>query len=94
MKDTSRLRQAVLTWLEHAQDLPSIPQAITDVALAAEPEFDAVINAVVDAAPRSQHRDLYGKSDGDWLPNWSTLLGRSGLGEASRLVAQGATVPV
>jgi hypothetical protein len=53
-----------------------------------------VINAVVSAAPKSEHRDLYGKADGDWLPRWSTLLGGSGLGDATRLAAQGATVPV
>jgi hypothetical protein len=59
-----------------------------------QPEFDAVVNAVVGAAPKSEHRDLYGKADGDWVPRWSTLLGGSGLGDATRLVAQGATVPV
>ncbi|MGW7047024.1 hypothetical protein ACWGDT_30925 [Streptomyces avermitilis] len=92
MEDTSPLRQAVLAWLEQARDLPSIPQAITDVALSTQPEFDAVINAVMGAAPKSEHRDLYGKADGDWVPRWSTLLGGSGLGDATRLVAQGATV--
>ncbi|WP_351237517.1 hypothetical protein [Streptomyces sp. NPDC002133] len=46
-------------------------------------------NAVVVAAPKSEHRDLYGKVDGDWLPRWSTVLG-----DATRLVAQGAEVPV
>ncbi|MEV7871420.1 hypothetical protein AB0P17_36190 [Streptomyces sp. NPDC088124] len=94
MEATSQLRQAVLTWLEQARDLPSIPQAITDVAPSTQPEFEAVINAVVSAAPKSEHRDLYGKVDGDWLPRWSTLLGVSRLGDATRLVAQGATVPV
>lgn len=94
MEDTSPLRQAVLAWLELARDLASIPQAITDVALSTQPEFDAVINAVVGAAPKSEHRDLYGKADGDWMPRWSTLLSGSGLGDATRLVAQGATVPV
>lgn len=94
MEDSSQLRQTVLTWLEQARDLPSIPQAITDVALSMQPGFDAVTNAVVNAAPKSEHRDLYGKVDGDWLPRWSTLLGGSGLGDATRLVAQGAAVPV
>ncbi|MFF1408133.1 hypothetical protein, partial [Streptomyces sp. NPDC058294] len=94
MEDTSPLRQAVLAWLEQARDLPSIPQAITDVALSTQPEFDAVINAVAGAAPKSEHRDLYGKADDDWAPRWSTLLSGSGLGDATRLVAQGATVPV
>ncbi|MCX4648073.1 HEPN domain-containing protein [Streptomyces sp. NBC_01446] len=93
MEVTSPLRQAVLARLEQARNLPSIPQAITDVALATQPEFDAVINAVMDAAPKSEHRDLYGKADGDWLPRWSVLLGGSGLGDATRLVAQGVTVP-
>lgn len=94
MEDTPPLRQAVLAWLEQARDLPSIPQAITDVALSTQPEFDAVINAVAGAAPKSEHRDLYGKADGDWAPRWSTLLSGSGLGDATRLVAQGAMVPV
>ncbi|MFE9059906.1 hypothetical protein [Streptomyces mutabilis] len=94
MEDTASLRQAVLAWLEQARDLPSIPQEITDVALAVLPEWDAVSDAVVRAAPISDHRDLYGKADGDWAPRWSTLLGGSGLGDATRLVAQGATVPV
>ncbi|MFI1935419.1 hypothetical protein [Streptomyces sp. NPDC020330] len=94
MEDAFPLRQAVLAWLEQARHLPSIPQAITDVALSAQPEFDAVINAVVGAAPKSEHRDLYGKTDGDWAPRWSTLLSGSGLGDATRLVAQGAAVPV
>ncbi|MGW6739379.1 hypothetical protein ACWGDX_01335 [Streptomyces sp. NPDC055025] len=94
MEDISQLRQAVLTWLEQARDLPSIPQAITDTALSTQPAFEAVINAVVNAAPKSEHRDLYGKTDGDWLPRWSTLLGGSRLGDATRLVAQGAPVPV
>ncbi|WTO32884.1 HEPN domain-containing protein [Streptomyces achromogenes] len=94
MEDTSELRQAVLTWLEQARNLPSVPQAITDVALAVLPEWEALSNAVVRAAPVSEHRDLYGKVDGDWLPRWSTLLGGSGLGDATRLVAQGAEVPV
>lgn len=94
MEATSQLRLAVLAWLEQARDLPSIPQAITDVALSARPEFEAVINAVVGAAPRSEHRDLYGKVGGDWLPRWSTLLRGSRLGDATRLVAQGASVPV
>ncbi|MGW5172559.1 hypothetical protein ACWEQ1_34990 [Streptomyces nodosus] len=94
IEDIAPLRQAVLAWLEQARHLPSIPQAITDVALSTQPEFDAVINAVVGAAPKSEHRDLYGKADGDWAPRWSTLLGGSGLGDATRLVAQGATVPV
>ncbi|MFD9280273.1 hypothetical protein ACFWD7_23720 [Streptomyces mirabilis] len=94
MEDTTPLRRAVLTWLQEARDLPSVPQAITDVALASKPGFSALGNAIVDAAPRSEHRDLYGKTDGDWLPRWSTLLGESGLGDATRLVAQGVTVPV
>lgn len=93
MEDTSQLRQAVLVWLEQARNLPPAPQAITDVALAVLPAWEALSNAVVRAAPISDHRDLYGKADGDWLPRWSTLLGGSGLGDATRLVAQGATVP-
>jgi hypothetical protein len=58
MEAKSQLRQAVLTWLEQARELPSIPQAITDVALSTQPGFEAVINAVVSAAPKSEHRDL------------------------------------
>ncbi|GFE27519.1 HEPN domain-containing protein [Streptomyces nigrescens] len=94
MEDASPLRQAALTWLEQARNLPSVPQAITDVALAVLPEWEAVSDAVVRAAPISDHRDLYGKVDGDWLPRWSTLLSASGLGDATRLVAQGAKVPM
>ncbi|MEU9662895.1 hypothetical protein [Streptomyces chartreusis] len=94
MEETSGLRQSILAWLEHARRLPAIPQTLTDVALATQPEFDQVINAVVGAAPRVEHRDLYGKVDGDWLPRWSTLIGGSGLGDATRLVAHGAKVPV
>ncbi|WP_431995505.1 hypothetical protein [Streptomyces griseoflavus] len=94
MEDTSPLRQAVLTWLEQACDLPSIPQDITDVALAARPEWEALSNTVVLAAPISDHRDLYGKLTGDWLPRWPVLLGASGLGDATRLIAQGTAVPV
>ncbi|MEU5709865.1 hypothetical protein [Streptomyces flaveolus] len=94
MEDTSPLRQAVLDWLEQARDLPPVPQAITDVALAALPGWEALSNAVVRAAPISENHDLYGKAEGDWLPRWSTLLGGSGLGDATRLIAQGATVPV
>ncbi|MEU0214496.1 hypothetical protein ABZ281_04995 [Streptomyces sp. NPDC006265] len=94
MEDTSQLRQAVLTWLEQARNLSYEPRAITDVALAALPEWEALSNAVVWAASISDHRDLYGKVDGDWLPRWSSLLSASGLGDATRLVAQGVKVPV
>ncbi|HWU10540.1 MAG TPA: hypothetical protein VN520_29960 [Streptomyces sp.] len=94
MEDTSQLRQAVLFWLEQAHTLPSIPQAVTDVALAIRPEWEDLSNAVALAAPISEHRDLYGKLTGDWLPRWSVLLGASGLGDATRLIAQGAAVPV
>ncbi|MDT0616331.1 HEPN domain-containing protein [Streptomyces lancefieldiae] len=94
MEDTSLLRQAVLDWLEQARDLPSVPQAITDVALAALPAWETLSNAVARTAPISQNRDLYGKFDGDWLPRRASLLGGSRLGDATRLIAQGATVPV
>ncbi|MGW4198831.1 hypothetical protein [Streptomyces sp. NPDC005004] len=94
MEDTSQLRQAVLTWLEQARELSPVPHAITDVALSAVPGWEALSNAVVRAAPISENRDLYGKVDGDWVPRWSTLLGGSGLGNATRLIAQEATVPV
>lgn len=93
MEATAELRQAILTWLEYTRSLPSIPQAITDTALATQPRFETVLNAVVAAAPRTEQPDLYGKTGGDWLPRWSVLLGGSGLGEATRLVAQGAKVP-
>ncbi|WP_327411194.1 HEPN domain-containing protein (plasmid) [Streptomyces sp. NBC_01281] len=93
MEDPSPLRLAVRTWLEQARSLPSVPQAITDVALAAQPNFEDLADAVALAAPQSEHHDLYGKVDGDWTPRWSVLLG-SGLGDATRLVAQGAAVPV
>ncbi|MFE7211988.1 hypothetical protein ACFY0A_24025 [Streptomyces sp. NPDC001698] len=51
-------------------------------------------NAVMNAAPKSEHRDLHGKADGDWRPRWSVLLGGSRLGDATRLVAQGMVAPV
>ncbi|MER5853961.1 hypothetical protein ABT126_45720, partial [Streptomyces sp. NPDC002012] len=94
MEDTSQLRHATLTWLEQAHNLPATPQALTDVALATRPEWEALSNAVTLAAPISDHRDLYGKLTGDWLPRWSVLLGASGLGAATRLIAQGALLPV
>ncbi|WP_328580508.1 hypothetical protein [Streptomyces sp. NBC_00370] len=94
MEDNSQLRQAALAWLEQARHLPSIPQAVTDAALAARPEWDDLSNAVVMVAPISEHRDLYGKLTGDWLPRWPVVLGASGLGDATRLIAQGAAVPV
>lgn len=65
---------------------------MTDAALAERLEWEDLSNAVVLAAPRAQHRDLYTKSHGDWLPSDRALLGRSGLGDATRLVAQGAQV--
>ncbi|MFG2402589.1 hypothetical protein [Streptomyces lydicus] len=93
MDGYSDLRQATLTWLRQAHDLPQIPQLITDVALAMLPEWENVRTTVVFAAPRDQHRDLYAKSDGDWLPSDRALLGTSGLGDATRLIAQGVKVP-
>lgn len=94
MEEHPELRSAVRAWLEQARDLTPIPQAITDVALITrlEEEWEALSNAIVDAAPIGQHRDLYGKQDGDWLPTHRTLLGASGLGAATRLIAQGAQV--
>ncbi|MFI1654756.1 hypothetical protein ACH4ZU_07405 [Streptomyces sp. NPDC020472] len=88
------LREAVLSWLEHARSLPPAPQAITDVALAALPQWDTLEDAVAAAAPRDEHPDLYGKVEGDWVPSFSALLGASRLGEATRLIAQGADVPI
>ncbi|MFE0654385.1 hypothetical protein ACFVZH_38220 [Streptomyces sp. NPDC059534] len=88
------LRGAVLSWLEHARGLPPTPQAITDVALAALPQWETLEDAVVAAAPRDEHPDLYGKVEGDWVPSFSALLGESGLGAATRLIAQGADVPL
>ncbi|MFE1367254.1 hypothetical protein ACFW84_23865 [Streptomyces anulatus] len=88
------LRESVLLWLEHARSLPPAPQAITDVALSVLPEWEALEGAVAAAAPRDEHPDLYAKVDGDWIPNYRTLLGKSGLGEATRLIAQEAAVPV
>lgn len=87
------LRQATLTWLRQAHDLPRIPQLVTDTALALLPQWEQISNAVVLAAPYAQHHDLYAKSDGDQLPSSRTLLGRSGLGDATRLIAQGLAVP-
>ncbi|WP_406073090.1 hypothetical protein [Streptomyces virginiae] len=94
MSNDLPLREAALLWLEHARRLPPTPQAITDVALAVLPEWDALEEAVSAAAPRREHPDLYAKVDRDWIPNYRTVLGESGLGEATRLIAQGAAVPV
>ncbi|WP_327122127.1 hypothetical protein OG206_32430 [Streptomyces sp. NBC_01341] len=88
------LREAALLWLEYARTLPPVPQAITDAELAGGPEWDALEEVVASAAPRDEHLDLYAKADGDWKPDYRTLLGESGLGEASRLIAQGADVPL
>ncbi|MFH8582254.1 hypothetical protein [Streptomyces zaomyceticus] len=88
------LSEAALLWLEHARNLPPNPQAITDAALSVLPEWGALEEAVAAAAPRDEHPDLYAKVDGDWIPSYRTLLGESGLGEATRLVAQDAAVPV
>ncbi|WP_326615376.1 HEPN domain-containing protein (plasmid) [Streptomyces scopuliridis] len=94
MEEHPELRLAVRAWLRQARDLTPIPQAITDIALITrlEEEWEALSNAVVAAAPIGQHRDLYGKQDGDWLPTHRTLLGASGLGDATRLIAQGVQV--
>lgn len=94
MREDSDLRLAVIEWLRQARSLPSIPQAITDVALADLPQWETLSNAVVHAAPISDHQDLYAKSEGDWQPAYRVLLGQSGLGAATRLVAQGAQVAV
>ncbi|GGR47796.1 hypothetical protein GCM10010497_58970 [Streptomyces cinereoruber] len=94
MNETLPLREAVLSWLEYARDLPPTPQAITDVALAVLPQWELLEGAVAAAVPRYEHPDLYGKVDGDWIPSFSALLGESGLGEATRLLAQGADVPL
>ncbi|WP_326623924.1 MULTISPECIES: hypothetical protein [unclassified Streptomyces] len=95
MEDHSELRQATLAWLRQAHCLPPIPQAITDIALTTqlEDEWQNLSNAVVSAASRTEHRDLYVKTDGDWIPSHRALLGHSGLGDATRLIAQGARVP-
>ncbi|MEW5655278.1 hypothetical protein ABGT92_08065 [Streptomyces cinereoruber] len=94
MSTHSSLRETVLSWLEQARTLPPTPQAITDVALATLPQWDILEDAVAATAPRAEHPDLYGKVDGDWIPSFSVLLGESGLGEATRLIAQGADVPL
>lgn len=94
MGEDSDLRLAVIEWLRQGRSLPSIPQAITDEALSDLPQWETLSNAVVHAAPISDHRDLYAKSKGDWLPAYRVLLGQSGLGAATRLIAQGAQAPV
>jgi hypothetical protein len=88
------LRQATITWLRQARTLTQFTQAITDEALATLPAWDDLSNAVTLAAPKPDHRDLYGKFDGDWLPKYHALLGASGLGDATRLIAMGAKVPL
>ncbi|MEV4429808.1 hypothetical protein ACN9M0_32875 [Streptomyces sp. R-07] len=86
-------REAALSWLEHAHNLPPTPHAITDEALADGPNWEALEEAVSTAAPRDEHPDLYAKVNGDRIPNYRVLLGESGLGAATRLIAQGADVP-
>ncbi|MET9880394.1 hypothetical protein ABZZ36_38180 [Actinacidiphila glaucinigra] len=93
MGDNRELRQAVIGWLRHARTLPPIPQLITDAALTTRPEWETLSNAVAQTAPIADHRDLYAKSDGDWLPASRALLGQSGLGTVTRLVARGVQVP-
>ncbi|MET8439250.1 hypothetical protein ABZV61_42770 [Streptomyces sp900116325] len=87
------LREAVLSWLEHAHHLPTTPHAITDEALTDLPEWEALEEAVSTAAPGNEHPDLYAKVNGDRIPNYRILLGESGLGAATRLIAQGTDVP-
>ncbi|MGW7134667.1 hypothetical protein ACWGIA_40895 [Streptomyces bobili] len=86
------LREAVLSWLEYAGSLPPTPQSI--VVLMLQPHWEDVERAVAAAAPREKHPDLYGKSKGDWAPNPLTLLVKSGLGEAARLIAHGEPIDV
>ncbi|MEU5599128.1 hypothetical protein [Streptomyces sp. NPDC020298] len=86
------LREAVLAWLEYAGALSPTPQSI--VVLMLQPHWEDVENAVVAAAPREEHPDLYAKADGDWVPNSRTLLEVSGLAAAARLIAQGVQVSV
>lgn len=87
------LREAVLSWLEHAHHLSPLPHAITDEALTDLQEWEALEKEVSTAAPRDEHPDLYAKVDGDRIPNYRVLLGESGLGAATRLIAQGVDVP-
>ncbi|MFC8728219.1 hypothetical protein [Streptomyces bacillaris] len=87
------LREAVLSWLEHAHHLSPHPHAITDEALTDLVEWEALEEAVSTAAPRDEHPDLYTKINGDRILNYRTLLGESGLGAATRLIAQGTDVP-
>ncbi|MGW7362441.1 hypothetical protein ACWGI8_03210 [Streptomyces sp. NPDC054841] len=93
MEEHPQLREAVLSWLQQARSLLPTPQAITDVALAVLPQWEALEEAVSAAAPITEHRDLYAKVDGDWIPSYRALLGESGLGDATRLIAQGTEVP-
>ncbi|MER6017715.1 hypothetical protein [Streptomyces anulatus] len=87
------LREAVLSWLEHAHHLSPHPHAITDEALTDLPEWEALEEAVFTAAPRDEHPDLYAKINGDRILNYRTLLAESSLGAATRLIAQGTDVP-
>ena len=57
------------------------------------PQWEALEEAVSTAAPRTEHPDLYAKVNGDRIPSYRVLLGESGLGEATRLIAQGTDVP-
>ncbi|MDP5315578.1 HEPN domain-containing protein [Streptomyces poriferorum] len=87
------LREAALSWLEHAAHLPTAFHGLTDEALTELPEWEALEEAVSTAAPRNEHPDLYARVNGDRIPNYRILLGESGLGAATRLIAQGRDVP-
>lgn len=92
MRKHLSLREAVLAWLEYAGALSPTPQSI--VVLMLQPHWEDVENAVVAAAPREEHPDLYAKTDGEWVPDSRTLLEVSGLAAAARLIAQGVQVPL
>jgi len=87
------LREAALSWLEHAAHLPTAFHGLTDEALTELPEWEALEEAVSTAAPRNEHPDLYARVNGVRIPNYRILLGESGLGAATRLIAQGTDVP-
>ncbi|MFD9789143.1 hypothetical protein ACFWYX_35115 [[Kitasatospora] papulosa] len=84
------LREAVLLWLEYAGSLSPTPQSI--VMLMLQPHWDDVEKAVVAAAPRGEHPDLYEEVNGDWVLDSLTLLRESGLGMAARLITCGEPI--
>ncbi|MFD7068304.1 hypothetical protein ACFV97_13870 [Streptomyces sp. NPDC059913] len=82
------LREAVLSWLEHAGGVS--PKSQSPGMLMLQPHWENVVAAAAAAAPRDEHPDLYTLGKGDGTLNQWTLLVESGLAYAAGLIAVGA----